>query len=137
MENDKFKELFDGMTVVPYSKEFTERVMKNVGYRSPVPVMKIFLLLLLWGGAIYVVLDNPELLVNNIRQILSANVAGGSSSVATLLYHCFQFMLFIAVIVGLSVFIVYDSISVSFDKLTTNMIRRYRAHNAYYGRQCR
>lgn len=134
MKNDIIKEFFNGLEPVPYSKEFTESVMRNLNYRIPVPFSRIFLLLLLWGGVIYTVLDNPELVLNNLELIFSidnVNKADLSSynvyvsGFGSLIYFCLRMLLLMGTLVLLSVFIVYDFIMISFRKITKNLIREY------------
>lgn len=135
MKNDIIKDFFNDIAPVPYSKEFTERVMRNLNYRIPVPFSRIFLLLLLWGGVIYAVLDNPELVLNNLELILSigdVNKADLSSynvyvsGFGSLINFCLRMLLLMGTLVLLSVFIVYDSMTVAFDNITRNLIQEER-----------
>ncbi len=134
MKNDSVKNFFDGITPVPYSKEFTEKVMDNLGDRIPIPYLRIFLLIVLWGGILYTVLESPEFIMAYID---SGNVVTGTGKELNYLtaeivhvgLYCLRMLFLVAIPVLLSIIIIYDSVSVSFDKLTQNLMAEYERKN--------
>lgn len=130
MKNDSVKNMFDGITPVPYSKEFTEKVMENINYRPPVPFFRIFLLLVLWGGLLLAVLDSPEFIAyidfENVGKYPEAVLLSFLSKGVDFGMYYMRIILIMAIPVFLSVVIIYDSISAMFDNMAQNLIDEYK-----------
>ena len=97
-------------------------------------MINIFLLIVLWGGILYTVLESPEFIMAYID---SGNVVTGTGNELNYLtaeiVHvglcCLRMLFLVAIPVLLSIIIIYDSVSVSFDKLTQNLMAEYERKN--------
>lgn len=133
MKNDSVKKMFDGITPVPYSKEFTEKVMANINYKPKVPFFRIFLLLALWGGLLFAVIDFPEFIAcidfKNVGKYPEAVILSFLSKGVDFGMYYMRIILIMAVPVFFSVVIIYDSISAMFDNMAQNMVDEYNRKN--------
>ena len=125
MKNDSLKNYFNSIAPVPYSKEFTEKVMENIGDRMPVPFFRIFLLIVLWGGLIYITLDSPETILSYLKFEYKESDPGLISDPGFIAAYFLRLLMLMFVPVSLSVLIMYDYFTETFNKLTENLLEAY------------
>lgn len=125
MKNDSLKNYFNSIAPVPYSREFTEKVMENIGDRMPVPFFRIFLLIVLWGGLIYITLDSPETILSYLKFEDKESATGLISDPGFIAAYFLRLLMLMFVPVSLSVLIMYDYFTETFNKLTENLLEAY------------
>lgn len=125
MKNDTLENYFNSIAPVPYSREFTEKVMENIGDRMPVPFFRIFLLIVLWGGLIYITLDSPETILSYLKFEDKESATGLISDPGLIAAYFLRLLMLMFVPVSLSVLIMYDYFTETFNKLTENLLEAY------------